>query len=137
MRVCVFPVGSHRCALPLTAVRETALLPEWFPVPLPLHRCGLALLRGKVLTVVDRSTDLGFAPLPSDAPTWSLLLDLPDRDVALLTTGMPRIEELEGELLPPPDGLPVPVARMLHGVLLEEGEVVHLLDPSALAEPWT
>lgn len=135
MKLCVFLIGSRRCALPVAAVREVVRLGSWSRVPHPSGRVGLAVLRGKVLTLVDRSRELGAGPAPDGVASWAVLLELSGRDVALLVDSMPVIEVVAAAAAAPPGNLPADLSNLLRGVLLEPGSPVHLLEASAVAAP--
>lgn len=135
MKLCVFLIGSRRCALPVADVREVVRFESWSLVPRPSGRVGLTVLRGKVLTLVDRSRELGVDPAPDGAASWAVLLELPGRDVALLVDSMPTIEVVGAAAVAPPGNLPADLSNLLRGVLLESGSPVHLLEAAAVAAP--
>lgn len=127
MRFCFFSIGGVRCALPIDAVREVLRLPETTPVPPGTPVVALAPLRGRVLTVIDRSEDLG----SRCSGTWLLLLESEGRDVALLVDDLPAVEDVESTPVAPPPHLDSRVADVLAGVLLLEAPV-HVLDLAGL-----
>lgn len=129
MRFCFFAVGGVRCALPLAAVREVLRAPDTAPVPPGTVVVALAPLRGRVVTIVDRSPDLG----SSCTGKWLVLLEVPGRDVALLVDDLPSIEDVVTLPVEPPPHLERNAARLLTGVLLLETPV-HVLDPVGLVE---
>lgn len=127
MRLCLFTVGGARCALPIESVREIVRVPETTPVPPGTPVVALAALRGRIVSIVDRSADLGSACNGE----WLLLLETEGRDVGLRIDALPSIGDVEAALSAAPPHLDARTAMLLTGVLLLD-EPVHLLDPIGL-----
>jgi purine-binding chemotaxis protein CheW len=90
VRLLVWRAGATRCAAPLDALREVFPAGAITPIPgAPAAICGLANVRGHVVTVVDGRTIVG--ELADRAPAVLVLVRLAGRTVAL---GVDEVEDL-------------------------------------------
>ncbi len=101
--------------------------PIMMPVPPGTAVVALAPARGRVVTVVDHSEDLGTA---CDGD-WLLLLEAEGRDVALRIDTLPVLGDVDVEASAPPPHLDATTAGLLTGILLLETPV-HVLDLEGL-----
>jgi purine-binding chemotaxis protein CheW len=128
MRHVIFRLEKEHYALPLAAVREVVVPPEYCSkVPrAPDAIRGVINLRGRVVTVVELGSLLG---LPNaDAPSQRIvLLDRGRRDLGLLVTDVEGIEPIEKVGQAP--GKAVSAVR---GVARLKGMAVTVLDPEGV-----
>ncbi|MBK6780948.1 MAG: chemotaxis protein CheW [Gemmatimonadetes bacterium] len=131
-RACVFRCGGRAYAVPVTQVREVAMLPRVTPVPrMPAQIRGVASLRGLLLPVVDPAPHLGHAPLPLMAVTPVVVLKDGAQDVGLAVEAIAGLLPMETPCAVPA-GLPPAVAAVAVGAFLSEGRPVVLLEGEAL-----
>lgn len=126
-RVLAFRAGGERFAVPLERVREAARPRRITPLPgAPPAWCGVALVRGEALGVVDVAAAVGLRPSGArDAP---LVVVLHGCDHAILVDAIDGVESLPGERV-----APAPPGRgAVSGVVAEEGGFLSLLDVDRL-----
>jgi purine-binding chemotaxis protein CheW len=131
-RLLAFHAGGARFAVPLDRVREAARPRRITPLPgAPPAWCGVALVRGEALGVIDVGAAVGLAPAPPrPAP---LVIVLYGCDHALLVDSVDGVEPFpEGRLLPPPPG-----RGALRGVVAEDDGFLSLLDVDRLTTGGT
>ena len=118
-----FRAGGERFAVPLGRVREAARPRRITPLPgAPPSWCGVALVRGEALGVVDVAASVGLPP--STRTSSPLLVVLFGCEHALLVDAIDGVEPFpEGRVAAPPPGRGV-----LGGVVAEESGFLSLLD---------
>ncbi len=123
-----FRAGGARFAVPLDRVREAARPRRITPLPgAPKQWCGVALVRGEALGVIDVAAAVGLAPSPPRRE--SLIVVLCGCDPALLVDSVDGVEPFPGgRVLPPPPG-----RGALSGVVAEDDGFLSLLDVDRLA----
>lgn len=126
-RVLAFRAGGERFAVPLERVREAARPRRITPLPgAPPAWCGVALVRGEALGVVDVAAAVGLRP--SGAGSAPLVVVLHGCDHAILVDAIDGVESLPGERV-----APAPPGRgAVSGVVAEEGGFLSLLDVDRL-----
>ncbi len=103
-------VGSHLVALPAQRVREVVSLEGAVVPPVgPQEVAGLLNVRGAVYTVLDPTAILGIETAAEPAPEHAVLLDVPDRRLALAAFE-PAASVPTEKAGPRPSALPLPPA---------------------------
>jgi len=115
----IFRLGTHRCSLPLSGVREVVPCGPLVRIPRapPVLR-GAMNVRGRVATVVDLGLLLGMPAATHGVPTERVLILEPRRrDVGLSVSEVLSIGNLRG----PGDGdVPVPLPPEVQPFAWEE-----------------
>jgi purine-binding chemotaxis protein CheW len=134
-RLLRFPLGREHFGLPLAEALHLADVGPPTPVPFaPGEIAGLADVRGRIVTLVDLARVAGLPP-PARR-VWRAILLAPPRshlallvadEVDILVTDLERATEQGPEISEAG-------ARPVRGVLTEEGLLLNLVDPTALAE---
>lgn len=125
-------LAGERVALPAADVESVVEIDLVVPAPgTPQHVAGLAALRSRVLTVIDCSAALGFAPgemLQGDA----VVAVIDGHPYALLVEDVEDVVEADADPVP----LPVRTAplwrRVAKGMAAADGELLLLIDVPAL-----
>ncbi|MFN8648226.1 MAG: chemotaxis protein CheW [Gemmatimonadales bacterium] len=131
-RACVFRCGGTAYALPVTMVREVAMLPRLTPVPrMPPQIRGVASLRGLLLPVVDPAPLLGHGPwVPLPVAPVVVLKD-GAQDVGLAVEAIAGLLPMDALCALPPALSPA-VVHLASGAFLVEGRPVVLLEGERL-----
>ena len=126
-RVLAFRAGGERFAVPLERVREAARPRRITPLPgAPPAWCGVALVRGEALGVVDVAAAVGLRP--SGAAGSPLVVVLHGCDHAILVDAIDGVETIPaGRVAPAPPG-----HGAVSGVVAEEAGFLSLLDVDRL-----
>lgn len=126
--VLAFHAGGERFAVPLERVREAARPRRLTPLPgAPPSWCGVALVRGEALGVIDVAAAVGLAPSPHRASP--LVVVLRGCDHGLLVDSVDGVEPCPEERL----AAPPPGRGAVRGVVAEESGFLSLLDVDRLA----
>lgn len=130
-RVLAVRAGGERFAVPLERVREAARPRRITPLPgAPPAWCGVALVRGEALGVVDVAAAVGLRPSAAPGAQGApLVVVLHGCDHAIL------VDAIDGvETLPPERVAAAPPGRgAVSGVVAEETGFLSLLDVDRLA----
>lgn len=137
MRVLGFSIGGHAYAVPLRLVEEVLPVVPADPVPdAPPWLLGMALLRGRLVPLIDCGVRLGGAPVPCTMNARTMLLEAaafdPPMAVAL------RVERVHGVMEADPGapgshpGLARAAAGALGAVTAGEGGIVTFIDAGSL-----
>ena len=126
-RVLAFRAGGERFAVPLDRVREAARPRRIAPLPgAPRAWCGVALVRGEALGVVDVAAAVGLPT--STALAAPLVVVLHGCEHAILVDAIDGVEALSADrIVAPPPG-----RGAVRGVVAEEGGFLSLLDVDRL-----
>lgn len=124
-------IAGEPAAIAASSVDSVVELDAITTVPrVAAHVAGLFALRSNVLTVIDASVALGFAPTPRAAAMTALAIKHDGHGYALLIDGVDDVAEA-----PPPEPCPAPLAaawaRVATGVVQHGGHAVLLIDPAA------
>ena len=126
-RVLAFRAGGERFAVPLERVREAARPRRITPLPgAPPAWCGVALVRGEALGVVDVAAAVGLRR--AGAPGAPLVVVLHGCDHAILVDAIDGVETLPTERVSPAP----PGRGAVSGVVAEEAGFLSLLDVDRL-----
>ena len=106
-RAVLVHVGTRKVGVPLKDVHKIVLVPTLCSLPrLAGGFLGIAQHRGRVLTVFDGGTLLGGSASPKPTSTSRLLvLERPERQLAMVVDLVEGIEPIRGELHPDPSPL--------------------------------
>jgi purine-binding chemotaxis protein CheW len=125
-------LAGERVALPAADVEAVVEIDSVVPAPgTPPHVAGLAALRSRVVTVIDCPAALGFAT--GKTPGRDAVVAVVDgHPYALLVEEVEDVIEADGEAMP----LPVRIAplwrRVAKAMVPAEGNLLLLVDVSAL-----
>jgi chemotaxis signal transduction protein len=130
-RCIVFTLGGQRLAVPLRAVVEVAACPAITPLPRTADwLCGVAMLRGKIVSVTDLARLL---QLERETEAGSKLVVLNSRyhgsTTALLVDRLQGIRKLPALTAPDTESL---AGRFARGMAEDEDTLVTVLDPDKL-----
>jgi twitching motility protein PilI len=131
-------LGHSRFCVPMADVAEVTGLPAITRLPgASPWLLGVANWRGRMLPVLDLRSLLGVAvtPLASSAR----LVVVADTATGALTAGVvaeavPGVNDLDGELAPPPATLAPEVARLVAGQVADARGPIAVLDVAAVLE---
>jgi purine-binding chemotaxis protein CheW len=133
--VCFFLHGQEYAADIAEVVETLAVRPITRVFLTPPWLAGIMNLRGDVVAILDLARLLGMPPTLLTDDSRIVLCRHQGRKAGLLVEGLAELRVLDlGAVEPPPATLPAEVANLLRGILTVQGEVVRLLDLSALFE---
>lgn len=135
-QVCTFMVDGLHLGLPVAEVQEVLCRQALTPVPRahPVIR-GLLYLRGQIIAAVDLRRRLG-VPERLDEEFMTVVVRTPEGATALLVDEIGDVADVERELEPPPDNLPLAVRELAVGVHeLERGLLLMLSAERAASVP--
>lgn len=118
--------GMQQYGINVFKVQEVVPCPPLVRVPMSHAAvCGIAMLRGRVVPVIDLSLAIGQAP-ESTAGAYVILTEYSRTVQGFLVAGVERIVDLAwAEVLPPRD---VAAGRYLTGIATVGGAMIELID---------
>ena len=136
MLALTFQIGPHRLALDARRVKE--VVPRVRLRPLaggPPWLAGAFVYRGQVIPVLDLHRLLGAGECPPHLSSRIILVPHaaggPERLLGLLAAQVADLRQVQA-VAPAADGLTEPGRADLGPVLVDGGEIIHLLEPDHL-----
>lgn len=137
-QVVVCRVGGDAFALPGPQVAEILPLRPIWPVPgCPAAVAGIIDVRGRICSVLELATLLGYPPAPDGRHTAIVLGRADDLESGLRVARVEDVLEIaEAAILPPPDQLPERLRGLVSGLFPLDGAPVLLLDLGRVFSAW-
>lgn len=127
-----FDLAGQAYALPILRVREVLPAPVVEPVPgAPAEILGLINLRGRILTVIDLRQRLGLAPARGERYAV-MVIDGGGEWLGLRVDAVCELRSVVAQAVQEAPRVPPPAGFRLCGVVLRDGQWLHLLDLEGL-----